>query len=115
MAGMRVVPVRVGDDGAVDVRDLADKVERHADRLACVMITYPSTNGVFESTVADICKMVHEAGGQVYLDGANMNAMVRIWTLKGQADFALIMAVSSLTLLGTASSVINNHYPTLHV
>ncbi len=76
MAGMRVVPVKVREDGAVDMSDLRDRVRRHSDTLACVMITYPSTNGVFEATVGEICEMVHAAGGQVYLDGANMNAMV---------------------------------------
>ncbi len=55
---------------------LYQQIKSHASTLACIMITYPSTNGVFESTIADICNMVHEAGGQVYLDGANMNAMV---------------------------------------
>ena len=126
MAGMRVVPVKVTEDGAIDMEDLKGKVRReelfvglvllllfllsllkmlllllllllpqnifslllfffsvlpfqiakHASTLACIMITYPSTNGVFESTIAEICDLVHAAGGQVYLDGANMNAMV---------------------------------------
>ena len=74
MAGMRVVPVNVDVDGGVDMSDLHKKVEQHSEELACLMITYPSTNGVFESTIADICDMIHQNGGQVYLDGANMNA-----------------------------------------
>merc|ERR1711970_1399806 len=76
MAGMKVVPIKTMTDGTIDVRDIKMKVEAHKKNLACLMITYPSTNGVFEDTVADICDMVHEAGGQVYLDGANMNAQV---------------------------------------
>lgn len=76
MAGMRVVPVAVSNDGAVDMDDLHKKVETYSNELACLMITYPSTNGVFESTIADICTLVHDNGGQVYLDGANMNAQV---------------------------------------
>jgi len=76
MAGMRVVPVGCDRDGNVDVTDLRAKVEANRDRLACLMITYPSTHGVFEEGVRELCAMVHEAGGQVYLDGANMNAQV---------------------------------------
>ena len=76
MAGMKVVPIKTRPDGTVDTDDVKAKVEKHKHDLACLMITYPSTNGVFESTVSDICDMVHGAGGQVYLDGANMNAQV---------------------------------------
>lgn len=76
MAGMKVIPVNVDSDGAVDMTDLKSKIEQFANELACLMITYPSTNGVFESTISEICNMVHEYGGQVYLDGANMNAQV---------------------------------------
>ncbi|GBP99140.1 glycine dehydrogenase (aminomethyl-transferring) [Streptomyces spongiicola] len=76
MAGMRVVVVKTADDGEIDVEDLRAKIERHRDELAVLMITYPSTHGVFEEHVADICARVHEAGGQVYVDGANLNALV---------------------------------------
>ena len=76
MAGMKVVPIKTAVDGTIDISDIKHKVELHKKDLACLMITYPSTNGVFESTVAEICDMVHGAGGQVYLDGANMNAQV---------------------------------------
>jgi glycine dehydrogenase len=76
MAGMKVVPVKVRDNGDIDVDDFRLLAEKHAANLACVMITYPSTHGVFEETVRDICAITHAHGGQVYLDGANMNAMV---------------------------------------
>ncbi|CAH1979522.1 unnamed protein product [Acanthoscelides obtectus] len=76
MAGMTIEPVKVRQDGTIDVVDLKTKAEKFKDRLSCVMITYPSTNGVFEETVADLCDIVHQNGGQVYLDGANMNAQV---------------------------------------
>ena len=76
MAGMRVVVVATADDGSVDLSDLAGKVATHADQLAAVMVTYPSTHGVYENTMEQICRLVHEAGGQVYVDGANLNALV---------------------------------------
>merc|ERR1711974_417909 len=76
MAGMKVVPIKTALDGAIDMDDVRAKLATHRDTLACLMITYPSTNGVFESTVSEICGLVHGAGGQVYLDGANMNAQV---------------------------------------
>ncbi|MYU23027.1 aminomethyl-transferring glycine dehydrogenase [Streptomyces sp. SID8352] len=76
MAGMKVVVVRTAEDGEVDVEDLRAKIEKHRDELAVLMITYPSTHGVFEEHVADICARVHDAGGQVYVDGANLNALV---------------------------------------
>jgi glycine dehydrogenase len=76
MAGMRVVVVACDDDGNVDLDDLRAKIAEHGDGLAALMITYPSTHGVFEEAVTDICAAVHDAGGQVYLDGANLNAMV---------------------------------------
>src|SRR5450432_2910130 len=76
MAGMRVVVVACDDDGNVDLGDLRTKLATHAAKLAAIMITYPSTHGVFESTVGDVCAAVHEAGGQVYVDGANLNALV---------------------------------------
>jgi len=76
LAGMDVVPVRCDADGNVDLIDLRTKAEKFADRLAAIMITYPSTHGVFESSVRSICEIVHANGGQVYLDGANLNAQV---------------------------------------
>ncbi|MFI9778107.1 aminomethyl-transferring glycine dehydrogenase [Streptomyces sp. NPDC051956] len=76
MAGMKVVVVKTADDGEIDIADLRAKIEQHADELAVLMITYPSTHGVFEEHVADICAQVHDAGGQVYVDGANLNALV---------------------------------------
>jgi glycine dehydrogenase len=78
MAGMRVVVVGTDDDGNVDLADLQAKADEHADRLACVMITYPSTHGVFEEGVTEVCRIVHEHGGQVYVDGANLNALVGV-------------------------------------
>ncbi|MCZ2825899.1 MULTISPECIES: aminomethyl-transferring glycine dehydrogenase [unclassified Modestobacter] len=76
MAGMRVVVVACDEAGNVDLADLRGKVDAHADRLAAIMITYPSTHGVFEVEVQEICAAVHDAGGQVYVDGANLNALV---------------------------------------
>ncbi len=76
MAGLRVVVVGCDRHGNVDLDDLRAKLSKHAGRLAALMITYPSTHGVFESDIRDICAAVHEAGGQVYMDGANMNAQV---------------------------------------
>ena len=76
IAGLKVVPVACDARGNVELSDLRAKAEQHRDHLACLMITYPSTHGVFEEDVVDICKVVHEHGGQVYMDGANMNAQV---------------------------------------
>jgi len=76
MGGMSVVPVACDDAGNIDLADLRTKIDQHAARLGALMITYPSTHGVFESTIREICDAVHAAGGQVYMDGANMNAQV---------------------------------------
>jgi glycine dehydrogenase len=76
MAGMRVVVVACDADGNVDLADLDAKIEAHRDRLAAIMVTYPSTHGVYETGIADLCAKVHDAGGQVYVDGANLNALV---------------------------------------
>jgi glycine dehydrogenase len=76
MAGMRVVVVACDDDGNVDLVDLDRKIEAHRDRLAAIMVTYPSTHGVYETGIASLCAKVHEAGGQVYVDGANLNALL---------------------------------------
>ncbi|MEU8613680.1 aminomethyl-transferring glycine dehydrogenase subunit GcvPB, partial [Actinoplanes sp. NPDC048791] len=76
MAGMRVVVVACDENGNVDLGDLAAKIEKHADALAAIMVTYPSTHGVYEKGIAELCGAVHDAGGQVYVDGANLNALV---------------------------------------
>ena len=78
MAGMRVVVVACDDDGNVDLDDLRTKLAEHADTVSCVMVTYPSTHGVFEEGIVELCDLVHAAGGQVYLDGANLNALVGV-------------------------------------
>jgi glycine dehydrogenase len=76
LAGLRVVVVKCGSDGAVDLTDLAAKLAAHEGNVAAIMVTYPSTNGVFEETISEVCAAVHDAGGQVYVDGANLNALV---------------------------------------
>ncbi|MEO0645705.1 MAG: aminomethyl-transferring glycine dehydrogenase [Cyanobacteria bacterium J06650_10] len=76
MAGMKVVAVKCDDDGNIDVEDLAVKAEKHQENLAALMVTYPSTHGVFEESIKAVCEIVHGHGGQVYMDGANMNAQV---------------------------------------
>ncbi|OOQ71351.1 glycine dehydrogenase (aminomethyl-transferring) [Vibrio parahaemolyticus] len=76
MVSMKVVVVKCDDEGNIDIDDLAAKIEKHKDNLSSIMITYPSTHGVYEEKVKEVCEMVHVAGGQVYLDGANMNAQV---------------------------------------
>lgn len=78
MAGLKVVVVACDEDGNIDVKDLRDKAENYTDELAALMVTYPSTHGVYEESFIDICEIIHEHGGQVYLDGANMNALVGI-------------------------------------
>jgi glycine dehydrogenase len=76
MAGMKVVVTKTTENGNIDVDDLREKALLHKDNLACLMVTYPSTHGVFESTIIEITKIIHDNGGQVYMDGANMNAQV---------------------------------------
>ncbi len=78
LAGMTVVVVACDDSGNIDLADLTAKIDQHRDRLAALMITYPSTHGVYEHTVGQVCAMIHDAGGQVYTDGANLNALVGI-------------------------------------
>lgn len=78
MCGMSVVVVKCDDQGNVDIEDLNDKATLHADKLSAIMVTYPSTHGVFEEKITDICDIVHQHGGQVYIDGANLNAMVGV-------------------------------------
>jgi glycine dehydrogenase len=76
MAGMKVVVVACDDAGNIDISDLEKKIDKYRENLAAIMVTYPSTHGVFEETISDVCRMVHDAGGLVYMDGANMNALV---------------------------------------
>jgi glycine dehydrogenase len=78
MAGMKVVVVKTAENGNIDLADLENKCEMHHENLAAIMITYPSTHGIFEEDVREVCEMIHQAGGQVYIDGANMNAMVGV-------------------------------------
>ena len=78
MVSMKVVVVKCDEDGNIDMADLAAKIEKHKDNRSSIMITYPSTHGVYEEQVKEVCEMVHAAGGQVYLDGANMNAQVAL-------------------------------------
>src|SRR6201991_2196932 len=76
MAGMKIVIVKCDDNGNIDVADMKAKAEEHKNDLSCLMVTYPSTHGVFEESIIDICQIIHNNGGQVYMDGANMNAQV---------------------------------------
>jgi glycine dehydrogenase len=76
MAGMRVVVVKSTENGDIDLDDLHAKIDKHRDALAAIMVTYPSTHGIYEETIGDVCQAVHDAGGQVYVDGANLNALV---------------------------------------
>ena len=78
MAGLDVVVVATDADGNVDLDDLRAKLDEAGDRLAAIMVTYPSTHGVFEEAIGEICAAVHDAGGQVYVDGANLNALVGV-------------------------------------
>jgi len=78
MANMKVVVVKCDDKGNVDLEDLKSKINDHPNRIAAIMITYPSTHGVFEEDVTEVCELVHQAGGQVYIDGANLNALVGV-------------------------------------
>ena len=76
MAGMKIVPIKCDEDGNIDIKDLEKQAIMNTFELSCLMITYPSTHGVFETNIRDICKIIHDNGGQVYLDGANLNAQV---------------------------------------
>ena len=78
MAGMKVVPVSCDDQGNIDISDLTDKIEEHSTNLAGIMITYPSTHGVFEESIVSVCNLIHSSGGLVYMDGANFNAMAGV-------------------------------------
>ena len=85
MAGMKVVVVKASADGSVDLDDLRTKIDIHRDELAAIMVTYPSTHGVFEEGIVELCDLVHEAGGQVYVDGANLNALLGLARPGGSA------------------------------
>lgn len=74
LCSMNIIPVNCDENGNVDVEDLKSKAEKYADKLACLMITYPSTHGVFEEKIIDMCDIIHKHGGLVYMDGANLNA-----------------------------------------
>ena len=76
MCGMKVVPVRCNKQGEIDMEDVQEKLAKHGKNISCAMITYPSTHGVFESNIKKLTGMIHDAGGQVYLDGANLNAQI---------------------------------------
>ncbi len=76
MAGMKVVVTKSTEEGNIDVDDLSEKAELHKDNLSALMVTYPSTHGVYEASIKEITKIIHDNGGQVYMDGANMNAQV---------------------------------------
>jgi glycine dehydrogenase len=78
MAGMKVIVIACDEDGNVSIEDLKSKITQHEGQLAALMVTYPSTHGVFESAISEICELVHKAGGQVYVDGANLNALVGV-------------------------------------
>ena len=85
MAGMKVVVVKCDEQGNIDVEDLRLKAEKHQEQLSCLMVTYPSTHGVFETAIKEICQIIHDNGGKVYMDGANMNAQVGL-TSPGTID-----------------------------
>ncbi len=89
MCGMKVVAVNCDSRGNIDIDDLKTKAQKHQDNLAALMVTYPSTHGVFEEGISEICALIHQYGGQVYMDGANMNAFlqsVQISYLKRHGD-----------------------------
>src|SRR5690625_5862365 len=79
MAGMKVVVTRCDYNGNIDLDDLRENVEKYSDRLSALMVTYPSTHGVYEEDIKEICELIHQHGGLVYLDGANLNAQIG-WT-----------------------------------
>ena len=103
MCGMKVVVVKCDKDGNIDLNDLKTKVEQYKKNLAALMITYPSTHGVFENSIQEICKIIHENGGQVYMDGANLNAMV------GGPGMGPICTAPHLTPFLPSHPVINNY------
>src|SRR5699024_9280110 len=76
LAGMRVIIVACDERGDIDLADLRKRIAEHREELAAIMVTYPSTHGVYEPGIHEVCELVHEAGGQVYIDGANLNALL---------------------------------------
>jgi glycine dehydrogenase len=80
MAGMKVVVTKCDEKGNIDVADLKAKADEYSETLSCLMVTYPSTHGVFEESIQEVTKIIHDNGGQVYMDGANMNAQVGLTT-----------------------------------
>lgn len=84
MAGMQVVVVKALGDGSIDMDDLRAQIEKVGDTLAAIMVTYPSTHGVYEDTITELCALVHAAGGQVYVDGANLNASP-VWPVRARS------------------------------
>lgn len=76
ICGMKIIPIHCDEDGNILAEEVEEKAKQYADRLSCIMITYPSTHGVFEESVKDICDTIHHYGGQVYMDGANLNAQL---------------------------------------
>lgn len=76
MAGMKIVTIKCDEEGNIDMLDLKEKAEAHAQHLSCIMVTYPSTHGIYETPIAELCEIIHSHGGQVFMDGANMNAQV---------------------------------------
>ena len=89
MAGMKVIPIKCDHKGNLDMEDLEKKARDNKDKLASIMVTYPSTFGVFEEGIRRVCDIVHENGGQVYMDGANMNAQVRALEVRWESDCRL--------------------------
>lgn len=90
MAGMQVIPIKCDSSGNLDMKDLEKKAAQHKDDLAAIMVTYPSTFGVFEEGIRTICDIVHDYGGQVYMDGANLNAQVVLFGTRDlTTDWAL--------------------------
>ena len=106
MVGMEVVVVQSAPNGDVDVADFRAKAEAAGDRLVASMITYPSTHGVFEETVREICDITHQYGGQVYIDGANMNAMVGLVRPVMSAVMSVTLTFIRLSVFLTVAEVL---------
>lgn len=93
MAGMKIVTVSTDAEGNVNMKELQEKAEKHSNTLAALMITYPSTHGVYEEGVDEICRIIHSHGGQVYMDGANMNAQVGSWVARAALHYSCMHAL----------------------
>jgi glycine dehydrogenase len=96
MAGMQVVVIECDENGNVSIEDIKSKIAEHGSALAALMITYPSTHGVFETAVSEICALIHDAGGQVYVDGANLNALVGVAQPENSAQMFLTLIFTRL-------------------